>query len=233
MSPTTTPTAPSGSATAPSTASRPSTPGWSAAPTSPWSKASPTSSAATRPSGPPSTPGPDAAASRLPATPADVHWRIGGTGPSADCRMCPWSIPGGTPVAASLPEGTGSVKLIVLGATVMVARPASRRAPPGAQVQEHAMRRPAAVVLLSLVLLVAVALPAGAVGAFGPPVTVVPSPCSFIFATADAALGADGLTRGFATYTGSGCDDEIWYFQGSGSSWTPQLSPYRGVVLGV
>jgi hypothetical protein len=95
------------------------------------------------------------------------------------------------------------------------------------------MRRPAAVVLLSLAILLAAAMPARAVGTFGPPVTVVPSPCSFVFADLDGALGSDGLTRGFATYNGSGCDFEIWYFQGSGSSWTRQLSPYRGVVLGV
>jgi hypothetical protein len=95
------------------------------------------------------------------------------------------------------------------------------------------MTGPAAVVLLSLALLVAVALPARAVGTFGPSVTVVPSPCSFVFADADAALGSDGLTRGFVTYNGPGCASEIWYFQGSGSSWSRQLSPYRGVVLGV
>jgi hypothetical protein len=95
------------------------------------------------------------------------------------------------------------------------------------------MRRPAAVVLLSLAMLLAAAMPALAVGTFGPPVTVVPSPCPFVSSDADAALGSDGLTRGFATYNGSGCDFEIWYFQGSGSSWTRQLSPYRGVVLGV
>lgn len=95
------------------------------------------------------------------------------------------------------------------------------------------MRRPIAVVLLSLALLLAAALPARAVGAFGPPVTVVPSPCSFIFADADAALGAGGLTRGFVTYNGPGCPSQIWYFEGSGTSWTHQLSPYRGIVLGV
>jgi hypothetical protein len=95
------------------------------------------------------------------------------------------------------------------------------------------MRRPVIIVLLSLALLVAVAVPAHAVGAFGAPVTVVPSPCSFVFADADAALGSDGLTRGFVTYNGPGCPFQIWYFQGSGSSWTRQLSPYRGVVLGV
>jgi hypothetical protein len=95
------------------------------------------------------------------------------------------------------------------------------------------MRRPAAVALLSLAILLAAAVPARAVGAFGPPVTVVPSPCAFVFSDADAALGSDGLTRGFVTYNGTGCDFEIWYFQGSGSSWTRQLSPYRGVVLGV
>jgi hypothetical protein len=95
------------------------------------------------------------------------------------------------------------------------------------------MRRPAAVALLSLALLLAAAMPARAVGAFGSPVTVVPSPCSFIAADLDGALGSGGLTRGFVTYNGTGCDFEIWYFQGSGSSWTRQLSPYQGVVLGV
>jgi hypothetical protein len=97
----------------------------------------------------------------------------------------------------------------------------------------RSMRRPAAIVLLSLAMLVGAALPARAVGTFGASVTVVPSPCSFNFADLDAALGSDGLTRGFATYSGPGCASEIWYFQGSGSTWTRQLSPYRGIVLGV
>jgi hypothetical protein len=95
------------------------------------------------------------------------------------------------------------------------------------------MRRPATIVLLSLAILVGSALPAQAVGAFSPAVTVVPSPCSFQFADADAALGSDGLTRGFVTY-GPDCPSfQIWYFEGAGSSWTRQLSPYQGVVLGV
>jgi hypothetical protein len=95
------------------------------------------------------------------------------------------------------------------------------------------MRRLATVVLLCVALLVGAALPAHAVGAFSSAATVVPSPCSFVFADADAALGSDGLTRGFVTYNGSGCPFQIWYLEGSGSSWTRQLSPYRGVVLGV
>ncbi|HEV8560666.1 MAG TPA: hypothetical protein VGR06_30430 [Actinophytocola sp.] len=94
-------------------------------------------------------------------------------------------------------------------------------------------RRVAVVVILSLATVLAVAAPASAISAFGPPATVIASPCSFIFADGDAALGPDGLTRGFATYNGPGCPFQIWYFQGSGSSWTRQLSPYRGVVLGV
>jgi hypothetical protein len=54
---------PSGSATAPSTASPPTTASSSAEPTSPWSKASPTTSTATHPSARCWTPSPDAAAS--------------------------------------------------------------------------------------------------------------------------------------------------------------------------
>jgi predicted ArsR family transcriptional regulator len=61
--PSTIPTAPSGCATARSTASRPTTASWSAAPTSPCSRASPTTSTATPPSGRYWTPSPDAAAS--------------------------------------------------------------------------------------------------------------------------------------------------------------------------
>jgi DNA-binding transcriptional ArsR family regulator len=62
-SPTRTPTAPSGCATAPSTASPPSTASWSAEPTTPCSKPSPTTSVTRRPSERCWTHSPDAAAS--------------------------------------------------------------------------------------------------------------------------------------------------------------------------
>jgi hypothetical protein len=80
--------------------------------------------------------------------------------------------------------------------------------------------------------LAAVALPSSADAAdgFSPPVTVVAPPCTTTPGSADAAFGA-GTIRGFAGF--SACSHSIYYVQGGTQGYTRQLSPYRGVVLGV
>jgi hypothetical protein len=100
-------------------------------------------------------------------------------------------------------------------------------------------RRP---LLLVLVLAAAtapllVAAPARAVTAFGPIVTVMPAPagCAVDHVDGDAEVSPfNGVVRGFANFSGNGCDeDAIWFFGGRGSSWTFQRTPYQGQVLAV
>jgi hypothetical protein len=98
--------------------------------------------------------------------------------------------------------------------------------------------RIATSLLMSLLALAAGLLapaPALAVGAFGPPVTVIDPHCPEAFVHADAAGGADGKVYGFARFTGHGCatSSNLWYFEGSGSSWTSTITPYKGRILGV
>jgi hypothetical protein len=101
-----------------------------------------------------------------------------------------------------------------------------------------ALTRPA--ILLALVLAVAAwalaaARPAAAVGPFGPNTTVVAAGCNFADVTGDSVVGSDGVVRGFVSFTGGSCgtNPQIRYFEGSGSTWTSAVSPYRGRVLGV
>jgi hypothetical protein len=75
---------------------------------------------------------------------------------------------------------------------------------------------------------------AGGAGAFGDPATVVAPGCDFPAASGDAVVGADGVVRGFASFSGGDCQPgRIWYLQGSRSSWTATPSPYTGEVMGV
>jgi hypothetical protein len=97
-------------------------------------------------------------------------------------------------------------------------------------------RRPLLLVLaLAAALLPAAAAPAGAVTPFGPIVTVMPAPagCAVDHVDGDAEISPfNGVIRGFANFSGSGCDQNaIWFFGGSGSSWTFQQTPYRGKVM--
>jgi hypothetical protein len=93
----------------------------------------------------------------------------------------------------------------------------------------------AVLVLVMAAWVLAAAGPAAAVGPFGPAATVVSAGCNFEFVTGDAVVGSDGTTRGFVSFIGGSCGDnpQIRYFQGSGSTWTTAVSPYRGRVLGV
>jgi hypothetical protein len=87
--------------------------------------------------------------------------------------------------------------------------------------------------IMALLVLVFVAAPAHAIGVFGPPVTVYDPPCEFENFDTDAAQDSSGVAHGF---TGLWCNEPvpvIHYFQGSGSSWTQEVTPYRGFVMGV
>lgn len=88
------------------------------------------------------------------------------------------------------------------------------------------------IVLLALVTGFVLAAPAGAVGRFGPAVTVVDYGCWLREVSRAAALGGDGIVRGWAQGTGPPClDERTWFFQGAGRSWTRVRSPYRGRIL--
>jgi hypothetical protein len=90
------------------------------------------------------------------------------------------------------------------------------------------------VVALAAALLLASAVPAGAIPPFGPVVTVAPAPggCTIDGVTGDATSGNGGVIRGFFNFAGSGCDaDEIWFVGGFGTTWTVEPTPYRGQVL--
>jgi hypothetical protein len=96
-------------------------------------------------------------------------------------------------------------------------------------------RRPLLVLVLAAAVLAAGAAPAGAVTPFGPIVTVMPAPagCAVDHVDGDAEISPfNGVIRGFANFSGTGCDEEaIWFFGGAGGSWTFQQTPYQGRVL--
>ncbi|HET9558820.1 MAG TPA: hypothetical protein VFS70_16915, partial [Actinomycetota bacterium] len=68
-----------------------------------------------------------------------------------------------------------------------------------------------ATALLAASALLVTAAPAHAVTAFGPFVTVAPTPgpCTIDIAFSDAEIaGTDGIVRGFANLTGTLCDND-------------------------
>ena len=89
--------------------------------------------------------------------------------------------------------------------------------------------------IMAIVLLALSATPAGAIAAFGPPVSVYDPPCSFDSFSVDAAQDSNGIAHGFAQLSGGSCgnDPPIHYFQGTGTTWTQETTPYRGTVMGV
>ena len=95
--------------------------------------------------------------------------------------------------------------------------------------------RPLLVLALAAAALAAGVAPAGAVTPFGPIVTVMPAPagCAVDHVDGDAEISPfNGVIRGFANFSGTGCDeDAIWFFGGAGGSWTFQQTPYEGRVL--
>ena len=88
---------------------------------------------------------------------------------------------------------------------------------------------------MALLLLAVVAAPARAIGEFGPPVTIDDPPCEVDSFNVDQAQDASGVTHGFSDQWGSGCNESfaIRYFEGSGTSWTSEATPYRGFVVAV
>jgi hypothetical protein len=119
-----------------------------------------------------------------------------------------------------------------LPAVYMVMPCASAPARIPVQTGGSTMTRRIFIVLLALVTTAVVAAPAGAVGRFGPATTVVDFGCWTRDWSAAAALGGDGIVRGWAQGTGPPClDERIWFFGGQGTRWTRVRSPYRGRIL--
>jgi hypothetical protein len=90
-------------------------------------------------------------------------------------------------------------------------------------------------VVAAILLLGTLAVPARAIGAFGPPVTISDPPCAFDAWNVDLARDTAEVAHGFADLWGSGCNEgfAIEYFEGSGTTWTRQATPYRGFVVAV
>jgi hypothetical protein len=89
--------------------------------------------------------------------------------------------------------------------------------------------------IMAILVLALSATPARAIGAFWPPVSVYDPPCSFDSFSVDAAQDSNGIAHGFAQLWGDSCGNNppIRYFQGTGTTWTQQTTPYRGFVMGV
>ena len=73
------------------------------------------------------------------------------------------------------------------------------------------------------------------VAAFGDVMTVLHANCEFDSAGGDCAVDGQGTIHAFVAFTGKSCDQEplITYVSGSGGSWTPAITPYRGLVIGM
>ena len=97
------------------------------------------------------------------------------------------------------------------------------------------MARRVLSLVAAVLLLGALAAPARAIGAFGPPVTISDPPCAFDVWNVDLARDAGEVAHGFADLAGTGCNQDvaIQYFEGSGTTWTAQATPYRGFVVAV
>ena len=93
------------------------------------------------------------------------------------------------------------------------------------------MRRRLVLSIALLSLALPAAVPAEAAGPFGPRVPVIDPGCDVETAYGDAVVGTDGVTRGFVRFSGDDCPRRIFWFSGSGSSWTSQRTRYRGIVL--
>ena len=89
--------------------------------------------------------------------------------------------------------------------------------------------------VLALLLVTVLAAPARAIGAFGPPVGIDDPTCTFDAFNVDQTQDAAGVTHGFSGLWGSACNANfvIRYFEGSGSTWSVQATPYRGFVVAV
>jgi hypothetical protein len=97
----------------------------------------------------------------------------------------------------------------------------------------RARRRALLVAISAAVILVAAALPAGAMEPFGSVVTVTEPPpgCTIGIVNGDLSIGS-GAVRGFANFVGTGCAAaDVWYVASAGAAGKKELSPYRGQVL--
>ncbi len=96
-----------------------------------------------------------------------------------------------------------------------------------------AMVRRMLPLVVAVMLVGLVAAPARAIGSFGPPVTISDPPCDFDAWNVDLAQDSAGVAHGFADLWGSACNTSfrIDYFQGSGTSWTREATPYHGFVV--
>jgi hypothetical protein len=91
-----------------------------------------------------------------------------------------------------------------------------------------ARRRFRLVSLVVVVLIAVSAVPARAIGSFGPSVGVYDPPCAFDGFSVDAAQDTGGVAHGFAQLW-CGEDLTIHYFEGSGGTWTQEATPYQGL----
>jgi hypothetical protein len=97
------------------------------------------------------------------------------------------------------------------------------------------MRRRWIPFVLVLLLAGVLAVPARAIGAFGPPVSIDDPSCEFGLYNVDQVQDASGVVHGFTTLADSGCNQSfaIRYYQGSGGAWSLETTPYRGFVVAV
>jgi hypothetical protein len=91
------------------------------------------------------------------------------------------------------------------------------------------------LLLVAVVLLLgALAAPARAIGAFGPPVSIWDPACDFDAFNVELVQDTSEVAHGFAGLWGCPTPDfRIDYFEGSGTTWTRQATPYRGFVVAV
>ena len=87
----------------------------------------------------------------------------------------------------------------------------------------------------AVLLLAALAAPARAIDPFGPPVTISDPPCEFDAFNVDLARDTSEVAHGFVDLWGTDCNADfgIDYFEGSGTTWTREATPYRGFVVAV
>jgi hypothetical protein len=87
---------------------------------------------------------------------------------------------------------------------------------------------------IAILLVGALAAPARAIGSFGPPVNIWDPVCVFDAFNVDLASDTNEVVHGFADLWGCpNSDFRIHYFEGSGTTWTLQATPYHGFVLAV
>jgi hypothetical protein len=87
---------------------------------------------------------------------------------------------------------------------------------------------------VAFLLVGALAAPARAIGSFGPPVSIWDPVCDFDAFNVDLARDTSEVAHGYADLWGCpNSDFRIHYFEGSGTTWTRQATPYHGFVLAV